>query len=139
MTLAISSFLRRALVVDAVISGVTALLLVLAAGMLAPWLEVPEPLLRYAGVVLIPFVIYVALVARRDVVPRASVLAIIGLNFAWVAASLWLLLGGPIHPNAFGYAFIIAQALAVALFAEVQYVGLRRSDLPRVAARSARS
>ena len=133
MTLAISSFLRRALIVDAVVSGATALLLVFAAGILAPWLRVPEPLLRYAGVVLIPFVIYLAFVARRDVVPRPSVLAIIGLNFAWVAASLWLLLGGPIQPNAFGYAFIIAQALAVALFAEVQYVGLRRSDLQRVA------
>ena len=133
MTLAISSFLRRALIVDAIVSGATALLLVFAAGILAPWLRVPEPLLRYAGVVLIPFVIYLAFVARRDVVPRPSVLAIIGLNFAWVAASLCLLLGGPIQPNAFGYAFIIAQALAVALFAEVQYVGLRRSDLQRVA------
>ena len=133
MTLAISSFLRRALVVDAVVTGATAVLLVVAAGILGPWLEVPEPLLRYAGVALIPFVIYVAFVARRDVVPRPSVLAIIGLNFAWVAASLWLLLGGPIQPNAVGYAFIIAQALVVALFAEVQYVGLRRSDLQRVA------
>ena len=133
MTLAISNFLRRALVVDAVVTGATAVLLVVAAGILGPWLEVPEPLLRYAGVALIPFVIYVAFVARRDVVPRPSVLAIIGLNFAWVAASLWLLLGGPIQPNAVGYAFIIAQALVVALFAEVQYVGLRRSDLQRVA------
>jgi len=133
MTLALSSFLRRALIIDAVVSGATAVLLVFAAGMLARWLEVPESLLRYAGVVLVPFVGYVAFVARRDVVPRASVLAVIGLNFAWVAASLWLLLGGPIEPNAFGYAFIIVQALAVALFAEVQYVGLRRSELQRVA------
>jgi len=133
MTLALSSFLRRALIIDAVVSGATAVLLVFAAGMLARWLEVPESLLRYAGVVLVPFVGYVAFVARRDVVPRASVLAVIGLNFAWVAASLWLLLGGPIQPNAFGYAFIIVQALAVALFAEVQYVGLRRSELQRVA------
>ena len=133
MTLTLSSFLRRALIIDAVVTGVTALLLVFAAGMLAPWLEVPESLLRYAGIVLIPFVVYVAVVARHEVVPRVSVLAIIGLNFAWVAASLWLLLGGPVQPNAFGYAFIIAQALAVALFAEVQYVGLRRSDLQRVA------
>ena len=132
MTLTLSSFLRRALIVDAVVTGATALLLVFAAGMLAPWLEVPESLLRSAGIVLIPFVVYVAVVARREVVPRASVLVIIGLNFAWVAASLWLLLGGPIEPNALGYAFIIAQALAVALFAEVQYVGLRRSDLQRV-------
>jgi hypothetical protein len=133
MTLALSSFLRRALIIDAVVSGATAVLLVFAAGMLARWLEVPESLLRYAGAVLVPFVGYVAFVARRDVVPRASVLAVIGLNFAWVAASLWLLFGGPIQPNAFGYAFIIAQALAVALFAEVQYVGLRRSELQRVA------
>jgi hypothetical protein len=44
-----------------------------------------------------------------------------------VIASAWLLLGGVIQPNAFGYAFIIAQAVAVALFAELQLVALRKN------------
>ena len=131
MMLTVSTFLRRALVADAAISGATGVLLVLAAGVLAQPLAVPESLLRSAGVVLIPFAMYVGLVARRDAVPRASVLAIIGLNVAWVVASLWLVVGGPIQPNVLGYAFIVGQAVAVAVFAEIQYVGLRKAGLGR--------
>ena len=127
MTLPVSSYLKRALTIDALMTGATALLLLVAAGVLARLLAVPEPLLRYAGIALVPFVVFVAIIARRPVVPRATVLTIIGLNVAWVAASVWLLLGGRIQPNALGYAFIIAQAVAVALFAEIQYVGLRRA------------
>jgi hypothetical protein len=133
MTPVRSNFLRRALTIDAVVSGVTALLLVLAGTKLARWLDVPEALPRYAAIVLVPFVIYVGILARREVVPRASVVAVIAMNIAWVVASVWLVMGGAIRPNALGYAFIIGQALAVALFAELQYVGLRRAA-PRTAA-----
>jgi hypothetical protein len=50
---------------------------------------------------------------------------VIALNVAWVIASGVLLLSGQIHPNTLGYGFVIAQAIAVAAFAEMQYVGLR--------------
>ena len=33
---------------------------------------------------------------------------------------------GAVHPTMLGYAFVIAQALAVALLAELQFIGLRR-------------
>jgi len=128
MTIAVTSFLRRTLTVDAAISGATGVLLLLSAGMLAQLLDVPEALLRYSGVVLVPFAIYVGLIARRDTVPRASVVAIIALNIAWVAGSVWVALGGAIRPSPLGYAFIIAQAIAVAVFAELQYVGLRKGS-----------
>lgn len=132
MTLAVSSFLRRALIIDAVMTGATALLALLAGGLLAQLLAVPEPLLRYAGVALVPFVLYVGFLARREVVSRASVVAIIALNISWVVASVWLLVGSSIQPNALGSAFIVVQAVAVALFAELQYVGLRKAE-PRTA------
>jgi hypothetical protein len=128
MTLAVTSFLRRTLTVDAAISGATGLLLLVSAGMLAQLLDVPESLLRYSGVALVPFAIYVALIARRHTVPRASVVAIIALNIAWVAGSVWVALGGAMRPSPLGYAFIIAQAIAVAVFAELQYVGLRKGS-----------
>lgn len=133
MTLPLTSFLRRALTVDALISGATGLLLLGGASMLASLLDVPEALLRYSGLVLLPFALYVGLIARRDNAPRASIVAIIVLNAAWVAASTWLALGSAIRPNALGYAFIVAQAFAVAAFAEFQYVGLRRVDVGRTA------
>jgi hypothetical protein len=132
MTMSIpqSSFLRRTLVLDASVSGATALLLVSAAGLLANVLALPETLLRYAGGALVPFVIFVAYVARQPNVPRAGVFAIIMLNVVWVLASVWLLLGDQVRPNAMGAAFIIVQAVAVALFAELQYIGLRRATRP---------
>ena len=128
MTMSIpqSSFLRRTLVLDASVSGATALLLVTAAGLLSNVLALPETLLRYAGAALVPFVIFVAYVARQPNVPRAGVFAIIMLNVVWVLASVWLLLGDQVRPSALGTAFILVQAVAVALFAELQYVGLRR-------------
>ena len=128
MTLAVTSFLRRTLAVDAAISGGTGVLLLVSAGILAQILDVPEVLLRYSGAVLVPFAVYVGLIARRRTVPRASVVAVIALNIAWVAGSVWVALGGAIRPSPMGYAFIIAQAIAVAVFAELQYVGLRRGS-----------
>jgi hypothetical protein len=126
MSIPQSTFLRRALVFDAAVSGATAALLITTAGLMARMLSLPETLLRYAGFVLVPFVILVAFVARQPSVPRSAVVFIIVLNVAWVVASIWLAIVGPVNPNALGTTFIIGQALAVALFAELQYVGLRR-------------
>jgi hypothetical protein len=39
-----------------------------------------------------------------------------------------LLVTGRIDPSALGIAFVVAQALAVAAFAEIQYLGLKRSN-----------
>lgn len=120
-----SSFLRRALTADAAISGATGAAMIVAADVLAGLLDVPATLLRYAGISLIPFVAYVFYLSRRPSLTPASVWVVIALNVAWVIASGLLLLSGQIHPNGFGYAFVIAQAIAVAAFAEIQYVGLR--------------
>jgi hypothetical protein len=38
-----------------------------------------------------------------------------------------VLLSGAVAPSLLGYAFVIAQALTVALLAELQFVGFRRS------------
>jgi len=44
-----------------------------------------------------------------------------------------VLLAAPIAPTALGYAFVIAQAVAVGVFAELQVIGLRRLSFPRPA------
>jgi hypothetical protein len=122
------------LVADATISGMTGLLMVVDAGALEGMLGVPAALLRYAGLSLLPFAALVFGLSRRDSLPRPCVWAVIALNAAWVAASVWLPLSGWISPNALGYAFILGQAFAVAVFAEMQYVGLRKSFAPTVTA-----
>ena len=44
-------------------------------------------------------------------------------NAIWAVDSIILLLS-MVTPNALGYAFIIFQALVVAAFAEIQYIGI---------------
>ena len=121
-----SQFLRRALVADAVMSGGAALILVAGGGIASGLLGLPEPLLRIAGVLLVPFVALVAFVGTRPAIAHEAVRAIVALNVAWVAGSILLLVSGWVAPTALGYAFVIAQALAVGVFAELQVMGLRR-------------
>jgi hypothetical protein len=128
--------LRAALWIDAIASGATGMLGLVLAGPLSDWTNLPVALLRGAGLALIPFVVYLVALATRDVVSRSGVRLVIGINIAWVIASAGLLLSGAVDPNAFGYAFVIAQAAAVALFAELQATALGR-DHDRRAARTA--
>jgi hypothetical protein len=59
---------------------------------------------------------------------RPAVWAVILCNVVWTADSLLLLASGWVDPTRAGYAFVIAQALVVLMYAELQYVGLRRSS-----------
>jgi hypothetical protein len=123
----ISRLLRLALLADAAATTMTALLMFVAAATLAPLLGLPQTLLTYAGAALFPYAAVVAYLGTRRRVARGAVWAVIACNVAWAADSLLLLATGWIQPTMFGYAFVIGQALIVALFAEVQYIGLRHS------------
>jgi hypothetical protein len=121
-----ATFLRRALALDAVASGATALLMIAGAGFLDGLLGLPVPLLRWAGLVLVPYVAFVAWVGTREDIPRPAVWAIVAANFLWAIASGLLLVSGWVAPTLLGYVFVIGQALVVALFGELQIMGLRR-------------
>jgi hypothetical protein len=123
----LSPFLRRALLADALISGATGLLMLIGANILASLLGLPEALLRYAGLVLLPYAALVTYIATREQLRRWVVWAVIVANAIWAVDSIIQLLSGWVTPNALGYAFIIFQALVVAAFAEIQYIGMRRS------------
>jgi hypothetical protein len=124
-----SGLLRMALVADAVITGVTGLAMFLGAGLLAALLGLPDGLLRYAGLSLIPFAAFVGVLAAREPVSHTAVRAIIIANALWVVDSLLLLLTGWVQPSMLGYAFVVGQALIVAAFAEVQHVGLKAATV----------
>jgi hypothetical protein len=121
-----SPLLRYALVGDAFASGATGLLLAVGAGHLAGWFGLPEQLLQYAGVFLLPYAAVVAYVGTRPSVSRRAVWAIIAANAVWVVESMLLLVSGWVSPTRLGMAFVAAQALIVAAFAEAQFIGLRR-------------
>jgi hypothetical protein len=119
-------FLRNVLVLDAAASGATAVLLVAGAGILEDLLGLPVALLREAGLILMPYVAFVAWVGTREPIARSAVGAIIAANALWAVASIGLLMSGLVAPTALGYTFVIAQAAVVALLGELQYVGLKR-------------
>ncbi|WP_437729078.1 hypothetical protein [Sorangium sp. So ce861] len=123
-------FLRRALLADAIVSGATGLLMVAAAAPLAGLTGLPEALFRWAGASLLPFAGLVAWLGTREKPARGAVVAVVVTNALWVVDSVLLLALGWFEPTALGYAFVAAQALAVALFAEAQAIGLRRAQAP---------
>lgn len=122
-----SPFLRRALQIDAIFSGVSALLLVFGASVLAPLTNLPEGFLRNTGLVLVAFVLGVGYLASREMMPKAAVWAVIAINAAWTIDSIALLFSGWLWPNLLGQVFIVMQAIAVGVFAELEFIGLRRS------------
>lgn len=122
-----SLFLRRALLADAIFSGVSAVLLSLGAGALAPLFNLPEALLRETGLFLIAYAALVGWLGTRPSIPRPLVWIVVAGNAVWALASIALLFSGWVTPNLLGEAAVAMQAIAVGVFAELQYVGLRRS------------
>ncbi len=122
-----SMFLRRAILGDAVFSGVSALLLTFGAAELAPLLDLPEALLRETGLFLIAYAALVGWLGTRQAMPKPLVVIVIAGNAAWTLASIALLFSDVVTPNLLGEAFVAIQAIAVGALAELQYTGLRRS------------
>ena len=122
-----SLLLRRALLGDAIFSGVSAVALSFGATMLAPWLSLPEALLRETGLFLIAYAVLVGWLGTRQAMPKVLVAIVIAGNVAWTLAGIALLFSGAVTPNLLGEAFVAAQAIATGALAELQYIGLRRS------------
>ncbi|AND90947.1 MULTISPECIES: hypothetical protein [Bradyrhizobium] len=122
-----STFLRRALLADAIFSGAAALGFTFGAGAFATLFNLPEALLRETGLFLIAYTALVGWFAARAAVPKPLVLLVVVGNAAWTVGSIALLLSGAVSPNIAGELMVVAQAIATGVFAELQYVGLRKS------------
>jgi hypothetical protein len=127
MTIHSSPLLRQALVADATTSAAFGLLMLIGAGPLSGILGLPEMLLRVAGAVLLPYAALIGWLGVREQIQKPIAWAVVLGNALWVADSLLLLVSGWVQPTSAGIAFVIAQALVVLMYAEFQYVGLRRS------------
>ena len=128
-----SLFLRRAIVGDAIITGAMAVLLVAAAGLLGPLLNLPDSFLREVGVFLIVYAALVGFLGSRELMPKLFVVLVIGANALWAIDSIALLFTNWVQPNLLGQAFVVMQAVTVAVIAELQYIGLKRSEAPAMA------
>lgn len=126
--IASSPFLRRALAADAITSGAMGVLLAAAGGVLEGLLGIPAAFSHPVGLFLVAYAAFIAWMAVKPSLPGRLVWAVIVVNGLWVIESIVALAAGFLQPTALGYAFVIAQALAVAAFAELQVMGLRRSQ-----------
>ena len=122
-------FLRRVLLADAVSAVAMGLLLAAGAGMLEPLLGLPATLLREAGLVLLPIAAFVAYAGLRKELSRRLVWAVIVVNALWVVDSFVLLFSGWVAPTILGQVFIAGQAVVVAVFAELEFFGVRRARI----------
>ena len=122
-----SQFLRRALLADAIFSGAGAIGFTFGAGAFASLFNLPEALLLETGLFLIAYTALVGWLGTRAQVAKALVMIVVAGNAAWTLASIALLFSGEVSPNVLGEIMVVAQAIATGIFAELQYIGLRRS------------
>jgi hypothetical protein len=130
-----SQLLRKALLSDALLSGLTGLVLAFAAGPLSTPLGLPVGLLRWSGIILIPFAPLLARLGMRERIQRPLVFAVVACNALWALDSVLLLVTGWVEPTILGEVFVLGQAVVVAVLAELEFLGLRRSTLVEAHAR----
>lgn len=122
-----SGFLRLALKLDALASGAVGLVLLAGGPALAELLGIPANLLWPLGLFLAAYAVAVWLVGSPQVINRMAVWAVVGVNLLWVVDSVTLVVLGWLPLTTLGVAFVLAQAAAVLVFADLQYLGLRRA------------
>jgi hypothetical protein len=119
--------LTSALRLDAVASGGLGVVSLAGAGFLASLLGLPAVFLMAVGAVCLGWAAFLAFLASRQRLASTAAWAVIALNLVWVVESAMIVVLGWIEPTPLGYAFVVAQAVAVALFACLQFVGLKQS------------
>jgi hypothetical protein len=122
-----SGLLRLALKLDAVATGALALLALVAGPLLAELLGIPSSLLWPLGLFLAAYATAIWIIGTRASINRAAVWAAVALNLLWAVDSVAAVAPGWLPLTTLGVAFVLAQAGAVLVFAELQFLGLRRA------------
>lgn len=120
-------FLRNVLRIDAVLSGLTALVMLADAEPLAEWTGLPAGTLRSLGAMLIPWTGLLAWLAGRATVPAAAIAAVIVLNIDWAIGCALAAFGIVGSPQGIGTAVLAVQALGTLVMADLEWLGLRRA------------
>jgi hypothetical protein len=120
-----STLLRRALRLDAVVTGLNGAAYLLAAPLLDDVLGLDPTLLRAVGAFLLAYAAVVWVVGSRPEISRAAARAVVAVNAVWALDGLAVAATGWGSPTAVGTAWIVAQAGVVGAFAVLQWAGLR--------------
>ncbi len=122
-----SSLLKFALLTDAAVSGAMGVLQLSAAAALAALLELPQALLLATGEFLVVYALLLVGMATRARLWSALVMFIVLGNLMWALACMALPGTGTLAPNALGIGFLLLQAVAVVVFAVLEWRGLQSS------------
>lgn len=125
--------LRTALVVDAVLTVLSAPLLLLVPSTLAPLVGSTPAAVRGVGAFLVVWALWFVVVLRDDEPRRGPVRVVLVVNTLWVVAGAALAAGAFGEPTPVGVGLLVLQAGVVAALTVVQVVAARR-PLPARAA-----
>ena len=119
------NFLPLVLRLDAASCAATGLLQLAAASTLAGLFGLPEPLLVASGWFLLAVCAFALFASRKPVRRPLVVLMVLG-NALWVLGCVALLAAG-VPGTGLGQAWLVVQAVAVGLLAELEWMGLKRA------------
>src|SRR5918992_1451375 len=122
--------LRRSLQLDAAASGALGVLLAAGGAVLDGPLGIPAAVLVPVGGLLVLYGAALWLLGLRSRPSPPAVKVVVAGNLVWVAASVLAAVAGWWSPTTLGTVLVVAQAAAVALLAELQLTGLRRTRRP---------
>ena len=122
----ISTFLKRVLLLDGASCLGMGAGLAIGAEALSPLFGLDAGLVRGAGLALLPIGLFIGGLGTRSAAPALLVYAVILGNLLWTVES-FLLIGSSPGISALGTAFVAAQAIAVAGWALLEWVGVRKS------------
>jgi hypothetical protein len=120
-----NTWLKAVLLFDAATCLLMGVLFVTAFKFVSGITDIPQPLLYYAGLLLLPIGLFMAATALWWPRSSGAVWLIIAGNAGWVIASLAVL--AVIAANGLSSALILIQAIVVAVLAWVEHRALRTS------------
>ncbi len=123
-----STFIRRVLYGNAIFSGISGLLFVIASNSIAKFIGVDTPLaILIIGVGLAGYAVLIYTKAARAKIPRSFVLTAVISDSAWVLLSILLLLEtGWVQFSVEGKWAVGIVAIIVDAFATLQFIGWRK-------------
>ena len=123
---AADGLLRKALAANAEFCMVSGLGMAVFSRQAGGWIGAPTAVVLIVGLSLIPWGALLWYFSRRDAIRRAEAWTALAGDEAWVIGTLILVLGFPTALNASGNAVAVLVALVVAVFAVLEFVGIRR-------------
>ena len=118
-----SSALRRVLWLDAASGLGLCLSHGLGSAVLTSWTGIPADLLQLAALIVLAAASMAAWLASRPQLPLTGVRCLALGNFAWVAASAWLVWGSGMALTPLGQGWVVLQGLVVLVLAELEWAG----------------